>query len=69
MAPGAIPRDYVTQEKFDKLEERVDRIHDSLIVLIDVMKLLTCKVYGDTPDESAKEVLKKTLKMVDSWEK
>jgi len=69
MAPGAIPRNYVTEEKFNELVEQVDRIRDSLIVLADVMKLLTCKVYGDTPDESAEEVFLKTVKMVNSWEK
>lgn len=68
MAPGPIPRDYATQEQFDKLKQRVERMSDSMIVMLSVMKMLTCKIYGSTPDESAQEILDRTLKMVDSWD-
>jgi phosphate uptake regulator len=54
-------------EKFDKLEARVEKMCDAMIVLADVMKLLTFKIYGGTPDESAQQILDRTEKMVDSW--
>jgi len=68
MAPGRIPRDYALQTELDDLKEKINRVTDSLIVLIDTVKLLTCKVYGTTPDEPPQDVLKRAEKMVDSWE-
>lgn len=75
MAPGPIPRNYATQELFDRLEKRVDRMEkrvdrmtDSMVVLADVMKLFTSKLYGHAPDESAEEIFKRTEKMIKSWE-
>ena len=70
MAPGLIPRDYVTQEKFDELELRVERQSEALVVLADVMKILASRIYSgksDKSDKSAQEIYEKALKMVGSW--
>jgi len=57
-----------SQERIDELEKRIDRITESVIILIDTVKLLTCKIYGTTPDESPQEILDRADKMIDSWE-
>jgi len=57
-----------SQERIDILEKRIDILYESLIVLIDTVKLLTCKIYGTTPDESPQEILDRADKMIDSWE-
>ena len=68
MAPGIIPRDYVTQEKFDKLRKQVDKQSEALVVLADVLKIFACKIYDSKPDESPEEIYERVLKIVGSWE-
>lgn len=68
MAPGPISRRYALAETVENLEERVERVVDSVVILIDLMKVLTCKVYGGKSDESPQEILNRAHKMVDKWE-
>jgi hypothetical protein len=70
MAPGQIPRDYALSETVEKLEGKVNKLTDSIVVLISVMEALTCKVYGSRSPggKSPMEILTAAGKMVDSWE-
>ena len=68
MAPGPIQKDYVLQAEVDELKEKLDRVTDSLIVLIDTVKLLVHKSYGGSGGDSPQDILERAKKMVDSWE-
>jgi len=68
MAPGPIPRNYALQTEVDELKESVERMTDSLVLLIDVIKLLTHKIYSGTSPESEEEIFNRASEMVNSWE-
>ena len=53
------------EERIDKLEKRIDSITDSLVVLVDVMKLITTRVYGGTPTETPSELLKRAKNLTE----
>jgi hypothetical protein len=54
--------------EFEKLEDKVDRLTDSIVILVDTIKLLTYKIYGGESPESAQEILNRANEMVEKWE-
>jgi hypothetical protein len=69
MAPGPITRNYALAETVEELEVKVDKMADSIVILISVIEALTCKVYGsrNPGGKTPMEILAAAEKMTDSW--
>ena len=66
MAPGPIPRNYATDERVNKIEKEVERIHDIINALTVVTNVLARRVYG-IQEGNTMDDLTEALESLNKW--